>query len=91
MAGAIRIKLYTKEGCCLCEEMKAVIERVRRDYPVELCDVDIEQDEALKARYGEEIPILFIEGRKAFKLRVSEQALRRKLDLYLSWRGALGA
>jgi hypothetical protein len=75
MARSIRIKPYTKEGYCLCEVMKAVVER----------------DEALKARYGEEIPILFIEGRKAFKFRVSEQALRRKLDLYLFWRGAFGA
>lgn len=79
----IRIDLYTKEGCCLCEEMKAILEKVGGRYPLEVREVDIEGDPTLYERYKEEVPVLFIEGRKAFKYKLEEAALCRKLDLLL--------
>lgn len=73
--------LYGKTGCHLCEEMKGVIERVAAFVPLELREVDIAGDLELLERYGEEIPVLFVDGRKAFKFRVSENELRRRLAL----------
>jgi len=71
--------LYSKPDCSLCDEMKVVIEEVRGDRACTLEVVDIETDPALMARYGHEIPVLLIDGRKAFKYRTDARALRRRL------------
>lgn len=76
-------EFYTKEGCGLCHKMKRVIEQVRAEYPLALREIDITSDPSLVARFGEEIPVLFLDGRKAFKFQTSESALRRRLDLLL--------
>ncbi|MBI5166345.1 MAG: glutaredoxin family protein [candidate division NC10 bacterium] len=87
---SIKADLYTKEDCCLCQEMKEVLERVKIDYPLELVEVDIQNDPGLFERYRDEIPVLFLEWRKAFKYRVKEKVLRRKLDLILISRTLFG-
>ena len=71
--------LYGKADCSLCDEMKDVIERVRREVPFTLEIVDIERDPALVAAHGYDIPVLFVDGRKAFKHRVDAASLRRRL------------
>jgi glutaredoxin len=71
--------LYSKPGCHLCQEMKAVVLKVAAEANTPIEEVDISGDPALLARYGEEIPVLFIDGRKAFKYRVSEKELRARL------------
>ena len=73
------VVLYGKADCALCDEMKAVVEAVRRETPFALQIVDIEGDAALEAAYGLEIPVLVIDGRKAFKVRVDAPSLRRRL------------
>lgn len=75
----IDARLYTKPGCHLCEEMKQALSRASRGIDVRLEEVDISGDEELLRRFGEEIPVLFIGGRKAFKYRASERALRERL------------
>lgn len=75
-----RVVLYGKADCHLCDEMKAVAEEVRREIPFALAIVDITHDPALAAAYGTEIPVLVIDGRKAFKYRVDADALRRRLE-----------
>ena len=59
--------------------MKAVVERVRLALPLEVTEVDISDDPELEQRYGEEIPVLMVEGKKAAKYRISEIELRRIL------------
>ena len=59
--------------------MKATIERVARTIPLTLDVVDISTDAELERRYGLEIPVLMVGGRKAAKYRVSEDELRRIL------------
>lgn len=78
---AIVADFYTKEGCSLCREMKAILGRVGGEYPLTIREIDIETDPSLYARFAEEVPVLYLDGRKAFKYRVSEAALRRKLML----------
>jgi hypothetical protein len=77
----IALTIYSRPGCHLCEDMKAVVERVARSIaePVTLDEVDIPADADLEARYGLEIPVLTIDGRKVAKYRVEEFALRRML------------
>jgi Glutaredoxin-like domain (DUF836) len=57
--------------------MKAVVSRVAPD--IALDEVDISGNADLEARYGLEIPVLLIDGRKAAKYRVTELALRQMI------------
>jgi glutaredoxin len=75
----IALTLYTRPGCHLCDEMKAAIARVSRDVPITLDEVDISTDPALEARYGVEIPVLMVDGKKVAKYRVSDEQLTRIL------------
>ena len=72
--------LYSKPGCHLCDEMKAVVARVGRSRPLTLEEIDISKDEELEARYGLEIPVLFVNGKKIAKYRISEAELLRVLE-----------
>lgn len=71
--------LYHRTDCHLCDEMRAVVEAVNRDVPFALEQVDVDGDVALAAAYGEEVPVLLVNGRKAFKYRVTPAALRARL------------
>lgn len=75
----MRLTLYSRPGCHLCDEMKAVVARVAQTVPLSLDEVDISTDPELEARYGLEIPVLLVEGSKAAKYRITEEALRQVL------------
>jgi hypothetical protein len=75
----IRLTLYGRVDCCLCHEMRDVVERIGREVAVELEEIDVDGDPALVAAYGEEVPVLLVNGRKAFKYRVTPEALRARL------------
>jgi hypothetical protein len=74
----------------LCDDLKILCERLAGEFPVQLREVNIEADPDLKARYDQEVPVLFIEGRKAVKYRTTEGALRRLLRRRLLLRRVLG-
>jgi glutaredoxin len=76
----VHLRIYTKPGCHLCDEMKEVVLRVLggRDH-ISLEEIDISSDPALVERYGLEIPVLMIEGKKVAKFRVTEELLTRML------------
>ncbi len=74
------LTLYSRPGCHLCDDMRAVIARVACTIPVTLQEVDISTDAELEARYGPEIPVLLVDGMKAAKYRVTEQQLTRILS-----------
>jgi hypothetical protein len=76
----INLTIYSRPGCHLCDEMKAVIARVASTVPLSLQEIDISTDPALASLYGLEIPVLLIEGRKAAKYRVTEADLTRMLQ-----------
>jgi hypothetical protein len=75
----IAITLYSKPGCHLCDEMKAVVASVARSIPLSVTEIDISTDPELEAAYGLEIPVLMVAGRKAAKYRIVEEDLRRLL------------
>lgn len=75
----IRVTLYGRTDCHLCHEMRAVVEAVARETPLALEEVDVDSDPELVAAYGEEVPVLCVNGRKAFKYRVDRAALRARL------------
>ena len=77
----ITLTLYSRPGCHLCDEMKGVIARVARtmEVPLTVDEIDISTDPELEARYGHEIPVLLVDGKKAAKYRVTEGQLTRLL------------
>jgi hypothetical protein len=80
----VRLTIYSKPGCHLCDVMKTTVHRVLATRTAEpetvLDEIDISSDPALIELYGLEIPVLLIDGRKAAKYRVSEQELTQLLD-----------
>jgi glutaredoxin len=75
----MELVLYTRRDCELCREMEIVIEEVLRRVPATLKRVEIDGDPALEAQFGIEVPVLFINGRKAFKYRCTARELRKRL------------
>lgn len=73
------LTLITRHDCHLCEEMAAVIEAVRRQVPFGLEVLDVDADPQRRALYSDQVPVLLINGRKAFKYRVTVEALTRRL------------
>jgi thiol-disulfide isomerase/thioredoxin len=77
----IVLTLYSRPGCHLCDEMKTVVQRVVRanKAPIAVEEVDISTSRDLEARYGLEIPVLLVDGRKVAKYRVTDDELTRIL------------
>jgi glutaredoxin len=73
------VTLYGKPGCCLCDEAKEVVSRVREQHAFELEEVDISLDPVLHHRYGERIPVVAVNGEDALELHVEAAALERVL------------
>jgi glutaredoxin len=73
------VVLYGRDGCCLCDEAREVLERVRVAHPFTLVERDIEADERLLRAYLERIPVVAIDGVEVFELFVDESALTERL------------
>ncbi|MFE8597832.1 glutaredoxin family protein [Archangium violaceum] len=78
------VRLYSKPNCCLCDQAKEVLERVRERIPFDLVEEDIRADPAIFAAYRYDIPVVIIDGRDTFKLRLEETeveaCLRRAIN-----------
>jgi glutaredoxin len=74
-----RITLYSRPGCHLCDDARAVIARVCADLGEEYDEVSIDGDPELSGRFGEEIPVTFVDGRQHDFWRVDEARLRAAL------------
>jgi hypothetical protein len=73
------VVLYGREGCCLCDEAREVLLRVRARHPFDLHERDIERDESLLRAYVERIPVVTIDGVEVFQFFVDEAELSRRL------------
>jgi glutaredoxin len=73
------VTLYTRPGCHLCEEAKALIESVLDEFGATLREVNIDTDAVLRERYELDIPVIFIGARKAAKHRADPLKFRRQL------------
>jgi glutaredoxin len=70
------VTLFHAQGCHLCERARDVLDRVGVSYE----SVDIGGDDALEERYREWLPVVEIDGARAFVYYVDEAALRRKVS-----------
>jgi hypothetical protein len=74
------VVLYGRHGCCLCDEARAVLLRVRVAHPFRFSERDIEQDDLLLRAYLERIPVVTIDGVEVFEFFVDESELARRLS-----------
>ncbi len=73
------ITLYTRKDCCLCDEMKEVVRQVAGEFFLNVKEMDVDSSAELRRLHGDEVPVLFINGRKAFKYRVTGAELKERL------------
>jgi hypothetical protein len=73
------VVLYGRAGCCLCDDARTILKRVRAGHPFALIERDIEADDRLLRAYLERIPVVAIDGVEVFELFVDESALIRRL------------
>ncbi len=75
----IEVTLYTRKGCHLCEEAKAQMAPLLREFGARLREVDIDVDETLRALYDVDVPVIFLGERKVAKHRLDLAQFRRQL------------
>ncbi|GAA5007634.1 glutaredoxin family protein [Actinopolymorpha pittospori] len=74
-----RVTLYGKPGCHLCEDARETVAAVCAELGVEWTEIDITTDEALFRRFGEQIPVTFVDGDQHDFWRVDAARLRAAL------------
>ena len=79
MKSPVCVTLYTRPGCCLCDQAKAEMLSAGCEGEYELAEVNIETDPALEARYGTLIPVILINGAEAFRYRLTAQDFKARL------------
>jgi glutaredoxin len=73
------VTIYSRPGCHLCEEAKAQIAQLLKEFNARLTEINIDEDPDLRARYDYDVPVIFIGTRKAAKHRVDLAQFRSQL------------
>jgi len=73
------VTLYTREGCHLCEVVAEQLQKLQQETPFSVETVDVDSDPALAERYGREVPVVMLDGKKLAKYHLDEDMLRRRL------------
>ena len=73
------VTLYTRAGCCLCDDAKAVSAAARRRSEFDYREIDIDGDPELRREYNDYVPVIAINGAKAFKYKLDLDEFLRKL------------
>lgn len=73
------VVVYSRKGCHLCEIVKESLLKLQRRGGFTWREVDVDADESLRRQYSDEVPVVFIDGRKAFKYHMDEREFMRKL------------
>jgi len=79
MAEHREVVVYSRKGCHLCEIVKEGLVKLERRGGFTWREIDVDSDEDLRRQFTDEVPVVFINGRKAFKYRMNEQDFLRKL------------
>ena len=75
-----QVVLYSRRGCHLCDEVKATLARLETRGGFTWKAVDVDSDPELRQKFTDEVPVVFIDGKKAFKYRMEERDFLRVLD-----------
>jgi glutaredoxin len=73
------VVVYSRKGCHLCDIVKETLTQIQSQVDFQWCEVDIDADPQLRQKYNDEVPVVFIDGRKAFKYRMDRLQFLRVL------------
>ena len=73
------VLVYSRKGCHLCEVVKNQLAQLQSDHDFAFREVDIDADPELRQKFNDEIPVVFIDGRKAFKYHLEPAQFLRTL------------
>ena len=79
MAAKNQVVVYSKPGCCLCDEVKTQLQRLQLRHDFDCRDVNILEDREALVRFQKEIPVVFVNGRRAFKYHLDEKKFLKLL------------
>jgi glutaredoxin len=79
MPSSREVVVYSRKGCHLCEVVKESLGKLERRGGFTWREVDVDSVDELRRQFTDEVPVVFIDGRKAFKYRLDEQEFLRKL------------
>jgi glutaredoxin len=74
-----KVVIYSRKGCHLCEVVKESLTKLSRRGGFTWQEVDVDSDTELRRQFNDEVPVVFIDGRKAFKYRMDEREFLRRL------------
>ena len=75
----VSVTLYTRVGCHLCDVVKEQLDTAQSQRPFALEVVDVDTRPELVAQYGDEVPVVMVAGRKAFKYRLNPAEFLERL------------
>jgi glutaredoxin len=73
------VVVYSRKGCHLCEVVKDTLNQFQGDADFQWREIDIDSDPELRQRYNDQVPVVFIDGHKAFKYHMNGHQLLRAL------------
>jgi glutaredoxin len=71
----MQVTLYSRPGCHLCDDARAVLIAQRERTPFALDEVNVETDDALELAFGIRVPVVLIDGVERFEIAVDPVAL----------------
>lgn len=77
---AEEVLLYTRDRCCLCDQVKQQLRELQKQVHFQVAEVDIDRHAELRQRYNQEVPVVFIHGKKAFKYRIDPRQFLKLLQ-----------
>jgi len=79
MAELRQVVVYSRRGCHLCELVKESLTKLHRRGGFTWREIDVDSDPELRRLYNDQVPVVFIDGYKAFKCHMDEQDFLRRL------------
>ena len=74
------VVVYSRKGCHLCDLIKQTLTQIQGEADFHWREVDIDADPELRRKYTDEVPVVFIDGHKAFKYRMDGSKFLRALE-----------
>jgi glutaredoxin len=74
-----KILIYKKEGCHLCDEAEQALERLKKEKKFFLEKIMLEENTDMFERFGNKVPVIFINDQMVFEYKLDENAFLKKL------------
>lgn len=75
-----QVVVYSRRGCHLCEIVKESLTKLSRRGSFTWSEIDVDASTDLRRQFHDEVPVVFIDGKKAFKYRMDEGEFLRRLQ-----------